>query len=213
MSLLLYCVAPASAAATVVRGVGDAPVRIEGRVGLRFFISEVSAEDTASRDVVTAAKRVHEVISDVFSRGPVLPFRYPTVLADVEELAKLAADRADRFRDYLRRTESKAQIDIRLSLDPEHPPAGSTTGRNYLEGRAVRQAQLSAAAETCRQTAHPADWRFQQRGENLRCQALVERVEVVSFLKRMRTLELPGGVKAVVSGPWPPAGFWEDDPR
>ena len=179
--------------------------------GLRFFYSEIADDMPTSLDIATAAKQVHAVVSDVFSRSAVLPFRYPTVVNNSEELEQLSRTKGEAFRAFLERVGMKVEMDIRLAIDSEavEQPA---SGRAYLDGRAQRQALISAAAEKCRQTANPADWRIQQRGENLRCQALMERVEVVSFLERMRTLELPGGVKAAISGPWPPAGFWENEP-
>ncbi len=176
---------------------------------------------------MSAAQQVHAVVNDIFSRSAVLPFRYPTIVADEEELARLALERGASFLDFLKRVSDKVQMDVRLAIasgtSNENPHPAPTpgarvgqpavTGRAYLEGRARCQALLSEAAERCRQTARSADWRIQQRAENIRCQALISRVEVISFLERMRTLELPDGVKAAISGPWPPAGFWEDELR
>jgi hypothetical protein len=229
MPVLLYCVAPETAADTRVNGVGGAAVSSVAVNHLRFFFSEVPAEPVSSRDVVASARDVHAVVSDIFSRTAVLPFRYPTLIADEAELVELANSRGAGFREFLNRVGSRVQMDVRLTLDrvtPSDnqgagedgctPPAGgqrSETGRAYLEGRAKCQAQLSTAAESCRQAAHSAEWRIQQRGENIRCQALISRVEVLSFFERMRALKLPDGVKAAVSGPWPPASFWEDEPR
>ena len=225
MPLLVYGVALQEAADTQVKGVGGAAVRSAIEDGLRFFYSEATPQ-TKSPEIVTAAQQVHAVISDIFSRGPVLPFRYPTVVANEAEIAELAKTRGDAFREFFERVGSNVQMDIRLTLvnnnegnpDPINTGqagahTGATSGRAYLEARARRQALISAAAETCRQAARSADWRIQQRNENIRCQALISRVEVLSFLERMHTLELPGEVKAAVSGPWPPAGFWEDEPR
>ncbi len=205
-------------------GVGGAEVRSAVEQGLRFFFSEVEADELSSRDIVTAAQQVHAVISDIFLRSAVLPFRYPTVVTDDRELTTLAQERGAAFREYLERVRGKVQMDVRLTMDTESPHSIAPkpgairvgqpgSGRAYLEARARRQAVLTAAAETCGQTAHSADWRIQQRDENIRCQCLISRLEVLSFLERMRTLELPEGVKAAVSGPWPPAGFWEDEPR
>jgi Gas vesicle synthesis protein GvpL/GvpF len=212
MPFLLYCVAPESVTESSLSGVGGAGVRSAAQSGLRFFYSDIRGGEPLSHDVVTAAQQVHAVVSDIFSRCPVLPFRYPTIVTDENEIAKLASERGDAFRGFLERVRGKVQMDVRITLNAAD--SGSSvpeSGRAYLEGKAQRQASLSAAAETCRQASDSADWRIQQQGENIRCQALVSRVEVVSFLDRMRALELPDGVKAVVSGPWPPAGFWTDD--
>ena len=213
MSLLLYCVALETAADTSVHGVGDAAVRSEIQSVLRFFFSEIERADLAGLEIATAAREVHRVVSDLFSKGAVLPFRYPTIVEDSAELAKLAEERGGAFREFLLRVAGKVQMDIRLTLAAAPDEAEPSSGREYMEARVRRQALLMAAAQTCREAALSPEWRNQQAGENIRCQALIERVEVISFLERMRTLELPGGVKAVVTGPWPPAGFWEGDPR
>ena len=213
MPFLLYCVAPESTEETSVKGVGGAAVRSSKLSGLKFFFSEI-ATGHLSCDIVTAAKQVHAVVSDIFSHGPVLPFRYPTSLANEVELAELASTRGSAFRQYFQRVGSKVQMDVRLTTGPSAADETPTeTGRGYLEGRARCQARLSAAAEKCRQVADSADWRSYRSAENIRCQALISRVEVVSFYERMRALKLPEGVEAAVSGPWPPAGFWEDEPR
>lgn len=210
MPLLLYCVAPETSPETSVTGVGGEAVLNTVARGLKFYYSEAVAEAMSSRDVVTAAQAVHAVVSDIFLNGPVLPFKYPTVVADLDEIARLASDRGDAYGRFLERVGSRVQMDVRLTLESEGPPA-ATSGRAYLQGRARRQATLSAAAERCRLAAASAEWRTQTNAENIRCQALMERVEVLSFLERMRTLGLPDGVKAAVSGPWPPAGFWDNE--
>ena len=211
MPLLLYCVALEPAGDTTVNGIGGAAVRSSKQNDWKFFFSEITTDELSASDIVTAAQQVHAVVSDIFARAPVLPFRYPTTVAGEGELAAMATARGDAFRIYFQRVQSKVQMDVRLTSAETGVPA--ETGRAYLEGRARRQAQLSAAAENCRQAAPSAEWRIQQRGENIRCQALISRVEVISFFERMSALKLPEGVKAAVSGPWPPAGFWEDEPR
>lgn len=223
MPLLLYCVAPEGVPDTNVGGVRGAAVRGTIEKGLKFFYSEAPGDTPWPKDIVAEARQVHAVVSDIFSRSAVLPFRYPTVVAEEAEIRHLADSRGGRFRDFLARVEGKVQMDIRLSGATDQPAGrppddreligqlGANAGRAYLEARAGRQALFSAAAEKCRQAAGSADWRIQRQGENIRCQALISRVEVVSFFERMRALELPGGVTAAVSGPWTPAGFWEDD--
>jgi len=212
MPLLLYCVAPESAIETTVKGVGGAPVRRLKHGELNFFYSDISGDGPDSSDIAKAAEQVHAVVSDIFTRSAVLPFRYPTVVAGDNELARLAEERGAAFREYLERVAGKVQMDVRLTGSSIRGQR-SAGGRAYLEGRAKCQAQLSDAAERCRQAVDSAEWRIQQRGENIRCQALISQVEVISFFERMRALKLPDGVKAAVSGPWPPAGFWDDEPR
>ncbi|MGH9523857.1 MAG: hypothetical protein ACRD3E_15120, partial [Terriglobales bacterium] len=89
-------------------------------------------------------------------------------------------------------------------------PVLRKAGTDYLAAKAARSAGLREAARTCREQAGGSEWRVEERGGGVLCHALIDRHEVISFQERMRRTVLPGGVKAVVSGPWPPAGFWED---
>lgn len=206
MSLLLYCVAPEAVGETAVRGVGGAAVRSHVHAGLRYFISEFSTEKMPP--VETAAREVHAIVNDVFSRGPVLPFRYPTVLQQHTELVHLAAERGEPFADFMRHVGMRVQMDVRLTA--AEPGESASSGRAYLETRIQANDRLREVSEQCRMLAEVGDWRAVQRGGNLVCHALIGRDEVISFQERMRRLDLPGGMKAIVSGPWPPAGFWEE---
>jgi hypothetical protein len=215
MPLLLYCVAPERVGETHVQGVGEARVTSVENGGLRYFVSDMQGA-VPTAEVARAARAVFNVVNDVFSRGPVLPFRYPTVAESVAELEKLAADRGKEFEAFLGRIGSKVQMDVRLtSGEPENSSTSlaKAPGREYLEKRARRHAGLASAAEKCRQQADSAEWRVEEKHANLICHALVERVQVISFQERMSRLDLPFGIKGVVSGPWPPAAFWEEKPR
>src|SRR3954468_16307360 len=120
MALLLYCVALESSTDTTVTGVGGAAVSSVVHGGVRLFFSIVATDALNSRDVVTAARHVHDVVADIFSRTAVLPFRYPTVLADDAELSKLAAERGEAFRKFLERVGGKVQMDVRLTIEADH---------------------------------------------------------------------------------------------
>lgn len=206
MSLLLYCVALESVGETGNRGVGGSVVQSHVHGALRYFVSWLPAENMPP--VAMAAREVLAVVNDVFSRGPVLPFRYPTVLQQQAELVNLAAERGESFADFLRYVGMRVQMDVRLTVGkPDDPPS---SGRAYLASRIQAKDRLRQASEQCRQLAEVGDWRAVQRGGNLVCHALIGRDEVISFQERMRRLDLPGGMKAIVSGPWPPAGFWEE---
>lgn len=221
MSLLLYCVAPASVGECEVQGVGGALVRTVESGGLRYFLSE-AFEGTGT--IETAAREVHGVIQDVFLRGPVLPFRYPTLLKDDMEMANLAEERGAAFAQFLARVGSRVQMDVRLMRTPSGGPASaanfgntalgpgtaSNAGREYLAERGRWKALLDGASERCRNLAEASAWRAEERAGGMVCHALIDRHEVISFQDRMRRLDLPEGVEAVVSGPWPPAGFWEE---
>lgn len=236
--LLLYCVGVKEPDGVSVNGVCGARVRSIAHGGLQFYVSEVEREAMAAADVAKSAREVHAVVKDAFARGPVLPFRFATMLENETELENLAAERGREYADFLNWIGSRVQMDVRLSLRedaidektkvPSTPdanagprPLGMTSpqgtakgkGEEYLRQKAWRKSALRQAAEKCRQAAGSAEWRLEERDKILICHVLMERVEVVSFQEGMSSLELPAGVQGVVSGPWPPAGFWEDRSR
>ena len=229
MPLLLYCVAPESLGETRARGVGGASVGSRVHGGLRYFVSDNCAENV--QDLAVAAREVHGVIQDVFARGPVLPFRYPTIVKDELELSRLATERGAAFAEFLQWVGERVQMDIRITGTSAQAvrtdatsgvdPLGVTTvtgaasplersGRAYLAGKAARGAALHESAKLCRELSRASEWRMEEREASVLCRALIDRHEVISFQESMRRLALPDGVQAVVSGPWPPAGFWED---
>ncbi|MGH9523436.1 MAG: GvpL/GvpF family gas vesicle protein, partial [Terriglobales bacterium] len=122
MSLLLYCVAPEAVGETGARGVGGSAVGSEVRDGLRYFLSEANEGST---DLAVAAREVLGVIQDVFSRGPVLPFRYPTILKDELELNKLAAERGTAFAQFLAWVGQRVQMDVRIMREETKGPSAA----------------------------------------------------------------------------------------
>src|SRR6185312_17485673 len=107
MSLLLYCVAPEASRESGVAGVGGVPVRTQILGGLRYFVSEIPPSGMPA--VATAAREVLAVVKDICAQGPVLPFRYPTLLQEDAELVHLAAERGESFAEFLGRIGTRVQ--------------------------------------------------------------------------------------------------------
>lgn len=209
MPLLLYFVAPEQAPDFAAKGVGDAAVQYAAAEGLRCYYSEFAATENAA----TAALQFHRVIQQALHRGPVIPFRYPTVVRNADALREPLVQRGARFRAHLADHAGHVQMEVRLRLTAQTRPQPQTvsSGAAYLRQRAEAMRVLDRAAETCRESAPALEWRRRDSGDMVRCYFLVDRTQSAAFPDRLRAIQLPEQVTAIVSGPWPPMEFLEDE--
>ena len=185
------------------RGLGRARLRaLEHDRLAAVYSRHRSLRPRPSPEALLAHDRVVEA---AMARGPVLPLRFGTVLADESRLAdELRARRAEFLRG-LELVRGRVEIGLRAVAKR----TGASTGRAYVEGllqarRAGRDlhaplAELAVAS------------RLRERGAGpLTASYLVDRVEATSF--RARAEELAAArdeLSVVVTGPWPPYSFAE----
>jgi hypothetical protein len=213
MPLLAYCmIEAATAAEKPSAGVGGRKIEEVENSGLRCFFSRFESRDQiASLPAVEAALAFHQVLQALFHQAVIIPFRFPTVVDSGEELVRHIGEHASSHAEALSRLRHMVQMEIHIGSRHEPGTASlADSGREYLQGRQARGAELEAAAKKFRLTTRPwvAEWRERQTAEGMRCYALLDREAVVSFQNAAQTLRqsLPG---ARVSGPWPPAEFLE----
>ncbi len=205
MPLLLYYIAPDEAPSAPGPGIGGAPMRSTESDGLRCFYSEW---DNPVADVKASALQFHAVVQQALQSGPVIPFRFPTIVGGLEELRRAVEERSPQFRRHLQLHAGHLQMEVRLSAASS--VAAPQSGTDYLRARLRTSHLLEAAVETCRSTPLVLDARTRVGSEGVRCYFLVKRADAEPFRSYMRSVPLPEGVTAVVSGPWAPTEFLED---
>lgn len=208
MPLLPYCMIEAELQLSPVPGgVQGATVEQVCDSGLCCFYSKIEqlASDPAS--VKDSALQFHKVVSSIFAHAAVVPFRFPTLVADVEELTLHLRSHAAEYRDALVRLRGMVQMEVRISTAP--PGAARTSGTQYLRDRQSRHAQLRDGASEVQSAAQSilADWRERDTNQGLRCYALVPRAQTTKFQEMVRSVEAPNGVQLSVTGPWPATEF------
>jgi hypothetical protein len=188
--------------------VAGSPVSTLEYSGLGVFYSENASADTWLRAPLrTSAEEFHRVQRELFSRGAIIPFRFPVVLENQNKLREHLDERAGEYKNLLRRFATSVQMDVFLahiaSLSAQ--PSGAT----YLRERQERNHALEQFASELRKQAKPLakDWRQRTVSNGLRCFALVEREHVEEFNEKMKMLAVPTAFSARVSGPWPVAEF------
>lgn len=212
MPLLAYCMMEATA--TIERpsaGVGGTTLEEFQESGLRcFFSCFKSREDLTRIPAAESALAFHGVIQALFRQALVIPFRFPTLAENEEELRHWLREGAPRYTEALARLRDTAQMEIHIR-PPEQPSPGSpVSGGEYLRQKQSRAAGLSGAAEQFLQATRPwvIAWRQRQAGGDIRCYALVWRQTIPAFHSAAQSVSdlLPG---ARLSGPWPPTEFVE----
>ena len=197
-----------SALLNMQAGVAGLPVSTLEYSGLGVFYSENVTSDIWLRAPLrTSAEEFHRVQRELFSKVPIIPFRFPTILESEDKLRVHLDQRADEYKNLLLRFATSAQMDVFLthtSALSAHP-----SGASYLRERQERNHAMEQFASELRKHAEPLvkDWRQRTVSNGLRCFALLERKHVQEFNEKMKMLAVPSALGARVSGPWPVAEF------
>lgn len=216
MKLLLYCICEAQAeVAAPAAGVRGAAVQKLVADGLRCFYSELRE---FGGDAATAQKDAldfYAVTRAVFKQAAIVAFRFPSVMAEVREIASFLEGHASLYQADLQRLRDAVQMEVRLTLaEHRNNPVSPGSGTQYLQARAEGQRKLADASRACREALDEVArqyepwWRARPLDDTLRCFALVPRSATWEVEQRLGGLHLEG-VQAIVSGPWPVTEFFE----
>ncbi|HEY6937490.1 MAG TPA: GvpL/GvpF family gas vesicle protein [Terriglobales bacterium] len=213
MPLLAYCIMEASATIEMpASGVAAAKVEELQEFGLRCCFSRLESRKHLSRiPAVESAYGFHQVLQALFRQAAIIPFRFPTLLENVDELRQHLREHAPQYIEALSRLRHMAQMEIHIGANQAAEKASQpASGREYLQQRQARAAELKATVERFNQATRSwvVEWRERQTDGGMRCYALLPRDAVANFQQAAQALSqsLPG---TRLSGPWPPAEFLE----
>lgn len=202
--LLLYCMAEADAGADVPpRGVRGAGVEAVTRGGIACYFSRYEQFPGGSADELKQdALDFHWTVNHVFQQRAVIPFRFPTLVAEMAALESFLGQHAAQYVADLERLRGLVQMEVRLPPPAADAAAASASpsGTAYMKAK-FDAAQKAAELENQLKTAAPGrEWK--QRGR--RFFALIPRGEETQFRERVAAF---GDASLRVSGPWPPSEF------
>ena len=209
MKVLAYCITEAEFESPDLRGVASAEVGqfVEGE--LRCFVSQHEIFPTT--EMQRAALEYYHVLSTILSQVALIPFRFPTLLADTTELIRHIRERYEDYDSALERLRDAVQMEARISFDgaPEQAPEAAS-GREYLQARGQQLHGLEAAAAVLKHAVAPwvLDWRQRMSAHGLRCYVLVNRKSIKDFQRTAADVSSRGS-HIHVSGPWPASEFLE----
>jgi hypothetical protein len=178
--------------------------------------------------VVGESRRVQRPTSAVLSRyaaivgrigeraAAVVPARFGTEVTNVDELTSILRLRQSGLARTLRHVRHRVQMTVRViglrKVDPPKP-ARRTTGTAYLRDRATAATLLYALPDIEPVRAAIARWVRDERVDVhervTTVYHLVPRQSAVAYARAIEAAAERAGVRAIVSGPWPPYAFSE----
>lgn len=222
MSLLLHAIAPAPLAGPPA-GLHGVALSFVSAGAIGAWASEVG-EGAGTRE---DAFEHHRVVEALCARQPCLPIRFGSRVADAAGAAALLAPRAAELARSLERIGRRRELAVTLLWSDApatpgrgHAPAPDASGRAYLErkrvGHAEADGRLAAAQALAERLAlglssDQADVRhaFCPSDQVALSTAILAPEGREEELKEeaVRVASELAGVRAVVSGPWPPYTF------
>ena len=211
MAILLYCIAKGDAPATdSLTGVaGDPVLRVELGSLAAFTSTNTDKTNWLRPQLQTSALEFHRVLSEVFKSTAIIPFRFPTVFDNEEQLMQRLQERATEYAALLEKFRDLVQMEIRVTNAKLRVP--SESGTQYLKLRQTATAIIEKFAAELRATlsALLQDWRQRQSKDGIRAFALIDRSQVADFRNRLRNTPVPRELSVRASGPWPVGEFIE----
>ena len=192
-------------------GVNAQPVQLMSSGGLGLLWSEVKWPFVPD-EMQRSALEFHEVVRHVFKQTAVIPFRLLSVFEDQQALAAFVAESQERFLEDLERLKGFVQMECVVYPAPGQAQAGSSSGKAYLEKKAVAMRSSEGFAQAVRDAvAHISHEVRVREGKNgTRIFVLVERGREADFREAVSVLPLPQHLSRRISGPWPAAEFLND---
>lgn len=214
MPLLLYCVSEIEPAVPAPKaGVREHPVQCRAVAGMNCYYGEM--KQVPAKFSKEDALVFYKVITAVFSRGGVIPFRFPTVVEGLGELEVYLETEGHELLEALQRLRDTVQMEVRLHYGEQTAAAAAETGTAYLKDRQRTREILEQVAQSARDFLGESvqSWHTKDVPNGVRCYALVRRSDLPAFKRKGDALRSEGDVRVTVSGPWPPTEFMHDSPE
>ena len=216
MAVLAYCITETQPEITVPQGgVRGAAIEIVRVPDLQCFISQFDPQDVVGKaPLQEAALDFNRVLQDLLRQTAIIPFRFPTILADETELSQFLTENQTEYRETLHRLRNCVQMEIRLKVQTSTRPkaAPRKSGAEYLRGRQAQHQYIDSIVARFREAAEPVakQWRHRESATGIRCYALVDRSDVQAFFRKMQGVPIPAESEFRVTGPWPASEFLKE---
>ena len=212
MSILLYCVTEKSELPSVGRGVAGLPVlSVENGQIAALFSPGASAEGWTGSPLKESARQFHQVLHRVFESRAIIPFWFPTLMQEAQELAKHMEANSLEYLTQLDKFRTSVQMDITIAQADSARVTRQVSGAEYLRERQKQSEELGRiASQLCTHAGSATrDWRTRPAQHGLKAFALLDRDSVEVFNSSLQQFPVPPGLSIRISGPWPVTAFLE----
>ena len=150
------------------------------------------------------------------SATAILPVRFGTGIADLEELTFILEARQQALRRTLRSVRGRVQMTVRIidsqlpspnSQLPEPEPQPAASGAEYLKRRAAERDIAGFGPLRAAVRRWVKDERVEKRERVASVYHLVPRGSVPAYRRALEAAARAARLRIVVSGPWPPYAF------
>ena len=209
MSILLYCVTEKNALPNLGTGVGGLPVLCCEQDEIAALFSDgTSGVSWTGASVNESARRFHRVLHRIFESRAIIPFRFPTLMANEEELGAHLRVNVAEYSSQLKKFANSVQMDVSIA-EADSRAADQTSGAEYLRARQKRLANFQAVAKQVQELASEAaqGWCERPASNGLKLYALVDRASVAALHERLKEISVPANMSVRATGPWPVTEF------
>ncbi len=220
----------ASSSRVVGSGMSGERLRAVSAGGIVALVGELRR---APKPTVTNLRRYAIVIEKAAAQTPaILPVRFGTGMADLDEVTFVLQSRQDALRRRLRAVRGRSQMTIRVVLgksgksgsdpgddpspgsDPGDPGHQSTQGTQYLQQRAISAARAREISGFAPIRAAVKRWvreeRVEKRAGVATVNHLIPRSSVDTYRSAVERAAEYVGLRVLVTGPFPPYAFAEN---
>ena len=208
MALLPYCIFLPHANAIPNMGIQNVPIQSLESAGLVAIYSELDPQTISGDQFQAAALRFHDVVHAVFERCAVIPFRFPTFLAE-GQFREHVDKESKRYLSFLRKHADDVQMEVRLWIpNPSQMKPGS--GTEFMQRIANHMTHLKSASDYVQHIAVDIvrEWKSDDSRDAIRLFALIPRSRISDFRERFTEKPRPANVAMRVTGPWPASEFF-----
>ena len=210
MPVLAYCITEASSELAIpAAGVGNMPIKAVVAGPLQCFVSHFESGSMEGKATIReSALECHRTVQELFRQAAVVPFRFPTILGDENEISAFLAEHSSEYESALSRLRDAVQMEIRIE-EREAASTPAASGTEYLHRRLTLHKDLEETALLFRHASEAwvREWRQRETPSGLRCYALLTREHLEPFLTAIKEVRVPPGQTARVTGPWPATEF------
>jgi hypothetical protein len=211
----------ASSSRVVGSGMSGERLRAVTAGGLVALVGELRR---APKPTITNLRRYAIVIEKAAAQTPaILPVRFGTGMADLDEVTFVLQSRQDALRRRLRAVRGRSQMTIRVVLgkaelpgsDPaDNPLLGSDPGTQYLQQRAISAARAREIPGFAPIRVAVKRWvkdeRVEKRAGVATVNHLIPRSSVGAYRSAVERAAERAGLRVIVTGPFPPYAFAEN---
>jgi hypothetical protein len=212
MPMLLYCVAQnVSGQGEPLSGVAGVPVLSTKNDSLEMFYSRHASSDIwTTSPVPESVTQFHRVLMSLFNSRAVIPFRYPTILDQDDELVELLDCNAVNYAAQLEKFAADVQMEALITLT-QQTPATAVSGTQYLQSKLEQRRAVERTSSALQQLVEgmASGWKTRSLRNGAHLFALVKRDSVKTLIDRVHSLVIPCGLNIRITGPWPVTEFLE----